>query len=140
MTTGNRTIRLPRSIVNRILERAQASPDEEVCGLLGTRGGRITTDYPVDNVAGDPSHRYVMDPAGQIAAMRTMRERGETLFAIYHSHPSGPASPSATDVAEANYPDAVYLIVSLDTRGVLELRAYRLDRDGAEEYPLDLVP
>ncbi len=95
------TVHLPRRIVNRILEQAQSRPEEEVCGLLGARTGQVTSDYPVHNVAGDPTCRYVMDPVGQIEAMRTMRERGERLYAIYHSHPRSAAAPSATDIAEA---------------------------------------
>ena len=45
--------------------------------------------------------------------MRTLRERGETLFAIYHSHPAGPATPRPPTFAEAAYPQALYLIISL---------------------------
>ena len=138
MKSGD-AIHLPRRIVNGILERAQAHPKEEICGLLGARGGEVTSDYPVDNAAGTPARRYVMDPAGQIAALRTMRERGERLFAIYHSHPTSAAAPSATDIAEASYPEAVYLIISLDTRGVLEMRAFRIERGRVEECPLDLA-
>jgi proteasome lid subunit RPN8/RPN11 len=32
---------------------------------------------------------------------------------FYHSHPRSAPSPSATDRAEASYPDHLYLIVSL---------------------------
>ena len=138
MKTGD-PVHLPRRIVNRILEQAQAHPAEEICGLLGARAGEVTSDYPIDNAAETPTNRYVMDPAAQIEAMRTMRERGERLFAIYHSHPSSAAAPSATDIAEARYPEAVYLIVSLDTRGVLEMRAFRLEHGQVEECPLELA-
>jgi proteasome lid subunit RPN8/RPN11 len=34
-------------------------------------------------------------------------------LAIYHSHPAGPLIPSPTDIAEAFYPDSVYIIISL---------------------------
>ena len=57
-----------------------------------------------------------------------MREQQEELFAIYHSHPTAPAEPSATDLEMANYPDALYLIISLNTKGVLEMRGFRLNR------------
>jgi proteasome lid subunit RPN8/RPN11 len=62
-----------------------------------------------------------------------MRERGEELFAIFHSHPQAPAEPSATDLELAAYPDALYLIVSLNTKGVLELRGFRIDASRAVE-------
>jgi proteasome lid subunit RPN8/RPN11 len=58
-----------------------------------------------------------------------MREQGEELFGIYHSHPHSPAEPSDTDLRQAGYPEALYLIVSLNTKGVLEMRGFRL-RDG----------
>ena len=116
---------LPRELINRLLTAAQAEPEREVCGLVGERDGRYRY-YPVTNVAGEPGRLFQMDPRGQIDAMRAMRERGETLFAIFHSHPHGPARPSATDLTEAAYPEALYLIASLGTTGVLELAGYRL--------------
>jgi len=68
-----------------------------------------------------------------------MRERGEELFAIFHSHPAAPAEPSALDMAQAGYPDALYLIVSLGTCGVLELRGFRIEASGGfAEVPLQL--
>ncbi len=132
-------IRLTRTIANRILEYAQASPQAEICGLLGGCGDEATGCYPVRNIATSPDCRYQMDPKEQIDALRHIRERGEELLAIYHSHPHGPAWPSATDLKEASYPEAVYLIISLETGGVLEMRGFRL-RDGrAEEVQLELV-
>ena len=48
------------------------------------------------------------------AAQRRMRERGEQLLVIYHSHPrAAEPSPSATDVRLAFYPSAIYLIIGL---------------------------
>ena len=70
-----------------------------------------------------------MDAKAQIDAMRSMRDKGEQLYAIYHSHLHSAAYPSVTDVNEAQYPDVVYLIISLSTGGVLKLCAYRL-KDG----------
>lgn len=120
-------------MVNELLHRAQVEPGREVCGLIGGRGGEATSLYPVPNVSAAPARLFEMEPAGQIAAMRRMRERGEDLLAIYHSHPAAPAVPSATDLGEAGYPEALYLIVSLGTKGVLELRAYRLSGGQARE-------
>ncbi len=132
------SVALPRTLVNRLLADAQTHPEAEVCGLVGARGGQATSVYPVPNVSGDPTRLFDMDPKGLIDAMRTLRERGETLFAIYHSHPHAPAVPSAEDLRQLAYPEAVYLIISLNTAGVLEMRAWRLHEDRAEALELEL--
>ncbi len=114
------------------------SPDVEVCGLIAARAGRPIRAIPVSNVSHEPERLFAMDPAGQIDAQRRMREHGEELFGIYHSHPHSPAEPSAMDLERAGYPEALYIIVSLNTRGVLEMRGFRL-RDGkATEVQLEI--
>jgi len=123
---------LPRPLVNQILHHAQSNPETEVCGLIASRQGRAERIYPIENVAELKGTLFQMDPEGQIDAMRTMRESGQTLFAIYHSHPHAPAVPSKIDLEQAAYPEALYLIISLNTKGVLEMRGYQL-QDGAIE-------
>ncbi|MEW6039714.1 MAG: M67 family metallopeptidase [Pseudomonadota bacterium] len=132
---------IPRHLVNQILHLAQASPGFEVCGLIGAaQGGRMRC-YPVPNVADRPECRFLLDPKGQIEAMRAMRERGEELFAIFHSHPTAAAAPSSVDLEFAAYPEALHLIVSLNTKGVLELRGFRIGAAGAvSEVELLLAP
>jgi proteasome lid subunit RPN8/RPN11 len=122
-------IDLPRSIVNQLLHYAQSSAETEICGLIGGRDGQAVSCYPVKNVATEPQRRYLLDPEEHIGALRAMRERGEHLFAIFHSHPAAPAMPSVTDLEQAAYPDALYLIISLNTKGVLELRGFRIGAD-----------
>ena len=96
-----------------LLVMAQGSPEQEVCALLGGRDNEITSIYPVANVADDPAGSFLLDAEGQIAAMKMMREAGESLRGIFHSHPFTSPDPSATDAAQAAYPDVYYLIVSL---------------------------
>ncbi|MCX7675779.1 MAG: M67 family metallopeptidase [Alteraurantiacibacter sp.] len=133
------SVALPRSLVNQLLHLAQSSPEAEVCGLIGALADEPVSCYPVANVASDPARRFRLDPAGQIAAMRQMRERGERLYAIFHSHPSAPAEPSPLDRAEASYPDTLYLIISLNTQGVLEMRGFRqAQENGFQEVALYL--
>lgn len=133
------TVQLDRTIVNRILAHAQQQPEQEVCGLIGASSGVARRVYPVRNAAGETDHLFAMDPQQQIDAMRSMRENGEELFAIYHSHPHAPATPSALDLEQAAYPDALYLIISLNTKGVLELQGFRLRGSAVETVPLELV-
>jgi proteasome lid subunit RPN8/RPN11 len=132
-------VQLPRVIVNQLLRHAQQSPSDEVCGLIGAKDGVAVHCYAIANVASAPQRLFAMDPAQQIAAMRAMRELGETLFAIYHSHPTDPSYPSHTDLRQANYPEALYLIISLRTKGVLEMRGFRLSGETVIEIPLEVA-
>jgi [CysO sulfur-carrier protein]-S-L-cysteine hydrolase len=125
MTTLTHTLALPRTLVNRILAQAQQQPETETCGLLGARNGEAIHYYPVRNIAADAATRFEMDPRQQIDVMKTLRENDEQLLAIVHSHPHSPPAPSAADMEEFGYPDAYYLIVSLDVKGVLQMRGYR---------------
>jgi proteasome lid subunit RPN8/RPN11 len=124
----DKEIHIPRPLVNQLLHYAQTSPEVEVCGLVGAKDGTPSHCYPVKNASTTPDCRFQMEPQDQIDAMRKMRERGEELFAIFHSHPAAPAEPSAVDLEQAAYPDAVYIIISLNTKGVLEMRGFRINQ------------
>lgn len=133
-------IPFPRTLVNQLLHQAQISPQAEVCGLIGARHGIPVSVYPVNNVAKCPESQFLLDPAEQIDAFREIRFKDEELFAIYHSHPNAPAKPSRTDLDQAGYPEALQLIISLNTKGVLEMRAFRYDTRGeAREVVIELI-
>lgn len=131
-------IQIPRKITNQLLHLAQISPDFEVCGLIGGKNGQPVSCYPVKNTAEHPQQRFQLDASQQITAMAKMRDQGEELFAIYHSHPSAPATPSVTDLELASYPEALYLIISLNTKGILEMRGFKIDHKSAQEIALSL--
>ena len=124
------SVHIPRKLINQILEQAQQSPNKEICGLLSSRNENNSKQpvncYPVANTSPEPNHRYLMDPRQQINTFRKMRQRGEELFAIYHSHPESPASPSVEDLQQATYPEALHIIISMSTTGTLQLRGFRL--------------
>lgn len=132
-------IQIPRKINNFVLHEALQSPEFEICGLVGSKNGMAISYYPIDNTANSPENRFFLDSKQQIAAMSTMRERGEDLFAIYHSHPHAPALPSATDIKLASYPDVPHLIISLNTKGILEMRGFKIDKNSTQEIMLSLI-
>ncbi len=132
-------VNLPITLINKILTHAQHSPETEVCGLISAKNGVPGAVYPIANVSDAPQQLFAMEPAAQIEAMRQMREAGEELFAIYHSHPHAPAQPSARDLEEAAYPQALYLIVSLDTKGVLEMQGFRLHDGQVDRVDLEVA-
>lgn len=132
------SVSLPRQLINRILQQSQRSPNREICGLIAAKNNSPTRCMAIANIAETPSRLFSMDPEQQIQAMRKMRESGEALYGIYHSHPHSPAIPSDLDLEQAGYPDALYLIISLSTKGVLEMRGYRLQERKAVEVQLDI--
>lgn len=132
-------IKITRPLATLLLGLAQKSPQHEICGLIGASGIKPQTVYPVPNIAPDTAQGFEMDPQSQISAFKAMRAKGENLFAIYHSHPQSPPVPSASDLEDLGYPEALQLIISLDTKGVLEMRAYRNNAvGGAEEVQLSV--
>jgi len=107
-------ITLQTSHRDQIFAYAIEANPAECCGLIGGADCRVTSIYPLHNVAADPNVSYEAAPEDLFAAQRQMRDRGEELLAIYHSHPrSASPAPSETDVRLAYYPQAVYFIIGL---------------------------
>lgn len=117
---------------------ARATSPFECCGILIGSGTRIDETAPARNLSESPS-RFLIDPADHIAARRAARSRGLDVVGFYHSHPHSAAWPSPTDLAEAAYPEAVHLIVSLADGGV-DARLFRIDQGAATELPLTTAP
>jgi proteasome lid subunit RPN8/RPN11 len=118
---------LQNAHVDEIIAHARRAVPNECCGLIGgTDSGRAQTIYRLRNVAADALTTYEAAPEDLFAAQRAMRDRGEQLLAIYHSHPrSSDPQPSETDVRLAYYPAAVYFIVGLGNPEPC-LRAFRI--------------
>jgi proteasome lid subunit RPN8/RPN11 len=127
-------ITIQQSHVEEILDHARQEAPHECCGLIGGRDSQAQTVYSLRNVATDPLVTYEAAPEDLFAAQRAMRECGEQLLGVYHSHPrSEDPTPSATDVRLAYYPSAVYLIVGLGKKEPC-LRAFRIsEREGRWE-------
>jgi len=106
---------LRREHLASIIAHARESAPAECCGLIGGSSGSTSNSiYRLRNVGSDPERAYEAAPEELFAAQRQMRERGEDLLAIYHSHPrSSNPTPSETDVKLAYYPSASYLIIGL---------------------------
>ena len=104
---------LPDDVRERILRAAADAHPAECCGLLeGERAAdcfRITALHPARNLATEPD-RFEIDPQDHFAAHRSARARGHALIGCYHSHPHGPAQPSATDLAGAGEENFLWLI------------------------------
>lgn len=127
------TIQITKNHFDEIIAHAREAAPQECCGVIGGNGdGLSQTVYRLRNLAGNPRVTYEAAPEDLFAAQRAMRERGEQLLGIYHSHPrSVDPAPSETDVRLAYYPSAVYLIVGLGNTEA-RLNAFRIsEREGA---------
>jgi proteasome lid subunit RPN8/RPN11 len=82
----------------------------EACGLLAGKKNQVEAVIKVNNQAQSPV-RFVMDPQEQLDAFNWIESQNFDLLAIFHSHPAGPETVSATDIAEAAYP-VVHIIWS----------------------------
>lgn len=85
----------------------------EACGLL-FGDGVVEQASVAANVSDDPARRFEIDPAALIAALKAERAGGDKVIGYWHSHPSGDATPSATDAAMAVADGKLWVIVAGD--------------------------
>jgi proteasome lid subunit RPN8/RPN11 len=112
--------------LEEIFACAKEAAPAECCGLIAGDGDRASSLYPMRNVAANAIVAYEAAPEDLFAAQRQMRERGEQLLAIYHSHPRATQpQPSETDVRLAYYPQAIYFIIGLAGEQPV-MRAFRV--------------
>lgn len=108
---AERTLFLPPALLEGIFEHARRETPRECCGLLAGQGDVASAMYPLVNEAADEREFFVA--RGLIGPFRVMRQKGQILVAIYHSHPADPPIPSKKDLDRSYYPETIQLIVSL---------------------------
>jgi proteasome lid subunit RPN8/RPN11 len=119
-------MRISQSLIDEMVAHARADLPNECCGMVGGLDGEASVVMPVVNSAASPL-RFEMDPQGQYNALKAIEDDGKEMLAIYHSHTKSAAYPSQTDVNQAvNWPDAIYLIVSLQDEDAAEVKGYWL--------------
>lgn len=110
---------------------------EEACGLLHGKGRLVTGVAPITNELHSPV-QFRMAPVEMLSAFQHMDQLGEDLLGIYHSHPTGPAVPSPTDIAEFAYPGVLYLIWSPLEGEEWQVRGFAIEGQRFLEVPLEL--
>lgn len=124
---GPRRVVLPGHIRAAMIEHARAEYPNEMCGVVvgdayAAGGGRALRWEPTRNADASPM-RYTVHPGDLLRLTIETDDAGEVFWAIAHSHVRSPAVPSLTDVGVAQYPDALYVLVSLSDD---EVRAWRI--------------
>jgi [CysO sulfur-carrier protein]-S-L-cysteine hydrolase len=119
-------MRIAQSLIDEMVAHAREDLPNECCGMVGGVDGEASVVIPVANSAASPL-RFEMDPQGQYDALKAIEDDGREMLAIYHSHTKSAAYPSQTDVNQAvNWPDAIYLIVSLQDADRPDVKGYWL--------------
>jgi len=128
---GPTSVDLPVAIRAAMIEHARAEYPNEMCGVVvgdgyASTGGRALRWEPARNAEASPM-RYAVHPEDLLRLTIETDDADQVFWAIAHSHVRSPAVPSPTDVGVAQYPDALYILVSLSDDDV---RAWRIV-DGA---------
>jgi [CysO sulfur-carrier protein]-S-L-cysteine hydrolase len=121
-------VKIAQSLIDEIVAHAREDLPNECCGMVGGAGGEARTVYRARNEFESPL-RFGVDSNDLFRILqKEMPERDENLVAIYHSHTKSPAYPSQTDVNMANgsWPDAIWIIVSLEDEAKPDVKAYWL--------------
>ncbi len=120
-----------------MLEHARAVPSIECCGLLAGIDGVVTRIFPAQNALASPT-AYEIAPREIFELLRRMREESLDHMGIYHSHPTGENAPSASDIAQAFYPEAAYFIISPRPDAIQPVRAFSIHDGVVEELKIVL--
>jgi proteasome lid subunit RPN8/RPN11 len=143
---GDMMLSIRKSDLQVIIDHCNAGLPNESCGMLGGKDGMVEKVYPMQNAKPGPDY-YEMEPEEQFRVMKDIRDSGLELIGLFHSHPTGQAYPSSVDVQQAywpgtelpNYPDAVYVIVSLMERTKPVARGFSIEEGKVNEVLLTVV-
>ena len=119
-----------------VLAHVESQSPLEACGLLAGENEQVEKVILVRNQAQSPV-RFVMDPHEQLQAFDWIDANGMELLGIFHSHPTGPETVSATDIAEAAY-EVVHVICSR-VGGHWNLRGFWIENGQYTEIPLIFI-
>lgn len=103
---------MPRHLAIRILHEAQIAQPDAIRGVVAARDG---------------------EPAVFLLNRETVAG-GDALWANLWSHPEAEAVPAVSELRDG----LLSLVVSLNTKGVLEMRAWRLAAGAAQEQVLKI--
>ncbi len=100
-----------------LIDHARREAPNEMCGVIaGTAnpadGGTPTRWYPARNELESPV-LYSIHPKDKLRIFLEIDDADEAFWAIVHSHVQSPAVPSRTDIGLAQWPDSLYVLVSL---------------------------
>lgn len=121
-----------------MISHARSWAPNECCGILGGLEDRVGKHYPLTNIQQSPVS-YMIDPQEQFKVFKELRTQQTHLVAIYHSHPTSKAYPSPTDVRLAYYPEAAFIIISLQSPDHPVVKAFRIVEKTISAEKLEII-
>lgn len=127
---------LPDQVRQAMVSSMKWAAPVEACGLLaGGESGRVDLVFCLTNRAAS-ANRYTIDPREHYGAAGFAERCGLEIVGAWHSHPSGTAELSPTDVVSS--PGGEWLTVVIGANE--DIRAYRADRGGVVEVAVEPEP
>jgi [CysO sulfur-carrier protein]-S-L-cysteine hydrolase len=119
-------LELPQAYIDEMVAHAQEDAPNECCGIIAGNGDGVATKlFRAQNAEASP-YRYSVAPAELFRINREVDANDWSFLAIYHSHTASQAYPSPTDVRLAFWPEAYYVLVSLEDADKPVVRAFRI--------------
>ncbi len=142
---------ITRAGLDAIVAQAEREFPYECCGFI-IGDGAVEEVRPIANIQNlkhaenpaafprDARTAVLMDPREHLAVLNEIDRRNLKLLIVYHSHPDHDAYFSATDRAQAcsfdpaepDYPDTVYLVMSIRGGNFVRAAAFGWDGDARE--------
>jgi proteasome lid subunit RPN8/RPN11 len=150
---------ITRASLDTIVAQAEREFPYECCGFI-IGDGAAEEVRPIANIQNrkhtedpaaftrDARTAYLMDPKEHLAVLNEIDRRKLKLLTVYHSHPDHDAYFSATDRAQAcsfdpaepDYPDTIYIVMSVRAGKFVRAAAFGWDSAAKEfvEIALDI--
>lgn len=131
-------IRIPKSILQQMVEHAKRESPLECCGILSGKERTVEKAFELKNTDESPV-QYSMSPRDQMKVFGEMEGDSMEMIAIYHSHPHTIPFPSETDVKLAFYPDISSIIISLKEQGNPVIKAFQICKEAIFLEEIEVV-
>jgi proteasome lid subunit RPN8/RPN11 len=147
---GPTSVLLRDALREVLIEHARREYPNEACGIVvgdrpAAEGGVALRFAATRNEDASPL-RYRIQSEDLLRLTLETDDADEVFWAIVHSHVRSPARPSPTDIGAAQYPDALYILVSLadseadPVSGERSVRGWRIVDGAVHEVELRREP
>ena len=129
-------LELPQAFIDEMVAHALEDAPNECCGIIAGNGDGIATKlFRAKNAEASP-YRYSVGGDDLFRIFRECDANDWSFLGIYHSHTASEAYPSPTDVRLAFWPEAYYILVSLQDAENPVVRAFRIIDEAVTEEDL----